>query len=95
VHWLIIARDGTDPDAPARRKAAREEHLAANRTLFEEGRVLYAGALLDADGGMIGSLLVVDAPDEATVRAQIEADAYTRGGVWVDVEVRGFRRAFP
>jgi uncharacterized protein len=95
VHWLIIARDGTDPDAPARRKAVREEHLATTRTLFEEGRVLYAGALLDPDGGMIGSMLVIDAPDEAAARAQIEADVYSRNGVWVEVEVRGFRRAFP
>jgi uncharacterized protein len=94
MHWLVIARDGTDPDAPARRLAVREEHLAATRLLVDEGKVLYAGALLDDAGSMIGSMLVIDAPDEATVRAQIEGDVYFRGGVWQRYELHGFRRAF-
>ncbi len=28
MQFVVIARDGTDPEAPARRQAARDAHLA-------------------------------------------------------------------
>jgi uncharacterized protein len=91
--YLVIAKDGTDADAPARRQAVRERHLEGARALAERGVVQVGGALLDAEGGMIGSALLVEAADEAEVRSLLDADVYAREGVWRSYEVYPFRRA--
>jgi uncharacterized protein len=90
--YLVIAKDGTDPDAPERRARVREQHLKEVRPLVEAGRVRLGGALLYEER-MIGSALLVEAESEAEVRALLEQDIYSREGVWQDVEVYPFRRA--
>jgi uncharacterized protein len=92
--WLIIARDGTDADAPARRQAVRERHLQEIRPHVAAGTVTYAAAMLDASGAMRGSMLVLEAPDEATARALIDGDVYTTSGVWRHYEIHPIKRAF-
>ncbi len=92
--WLIIARDGTDERAPARRQAARVAHLEGARALSESGRMPIGGALLGDGGTMIGSMLVIEAADEAEIRALIENDVYSTGDVWRSVEIHPFKRAF-
>jgi uncharacterized protein len=91
--YLVIARDGTDVDAPARRQAVRERHLEGARALAERGTLHLGGAILDDAGGMIGSALVVEAADEAAVRALLASDVYARHGVWRDYEIHPFARA--
>lgn len=89
----VIARDGTDSEAPARRQAVREQHLAAIGKHVESGVLQYAGALLDEDGTMRGSLMIVDLPDQAAVRDWLADDVYSREGVWQEFEIFAFRRA--
>lgn len=91
--YLVIAKDGRDPEAPARRQAVRADHLDGARTLAEAGTLQLGGALLDAAGGMIGSALVLEADDEAAVRALLEADVYARSDVWREYEIYPFKRA--
>jgi uncharacterized protein len=91
--FLVIAKDGTDEGAPARRLAVRERHLVGARALAEAGTLELGGAILDDEGAMIGSALLVEAEDEAAVRALLEADVYTRHGVWQHIEIHRFRRA--
>lgn len=91
--YTVIARDGTDDEAPARRQAARERHLAGITPHVESGVLQYAGVLLNDEGVMCGSLLILDLPDRAAVRAWLDADIYTKEGVWQEFEVYGFRRA--
>ncbi len=91
--FLVIAKDGTDPDAPARRANVRETHLEGARALAAAGTLQLGGALLDDAGGMIGSALIVEAEDATAVRALLEADPYRRGGVWLSYEVHPFKRA--
>lgn len=91
--FLVIARDGTDPDAPARRQRVRAEHLEGARALAERGALQLGGALLDDAGTMIGSALLVEADDEDAVRRLLADDVYSRAGVWAHVEVHPFRRA--
>ena len=90
---LVIAKDGTDPDAPARRLSVREAHLEGARALAADGTLHLGGALHDEAGGMIGSALIVEAEHTAAVRALLEADVYHRGGVWRSYEVHPFKRA--
>jgi uncharacterized protein len=91
--FLLIAHDGTDAEAPARRQAARPAHLASVAPLVESGRILVGGAILDAAGGMIGSALIAEFPDRAALDAWLAQDPYTTGGVWQRVEVMPFRVA--
>ena len=91
--YLVIAKDGTDAEAPARRQAARETHLIGAKELAAAGTLVLAGALLNDDGGMIGSAMLVEAEDVAAVRAILDADIYTRGGVWQRVDIHPFKRA--
>lgn len=91
--FLVIAKDGTDPDAPERRRRVREAHLEGARVLAADGTLQLGGALLDDAGGMIGSALIVEAEDVAAVRALLEADVYHRGGVWRSYELHPFERA--
>jgi uncharacterized protein len=91
--FLVIAKDGTDAEAPARRQRVREAHLEGARALAATGVLQVGGAILDPNGGMIGSALVVEAEDEAALRSVLEADVYRRAGVWQSFEIYPFRRA--
>jgi uncharacterized protein len=91
--FLVIAKDGTDAEAPARRQRVRERHLEGARALAERGTLQVGGALLDAHGSMIGSALVVEAEDETAARRLLESDVYHQEGVWRSYEVYPFKRA--
>lgn len=87
MHFLITAHDGKDAGAPARRQAAREAHLEGAKKMKESGAMLFGAALLDDDGNMVGSAMLVDLPDRAAVDAWLARDPYTTGGVWQEVSV--------
>ena len=93
MQYLVIARDGTDDEAPARRRAVRPTHLEAIQPLVDAGNVLVGGAILSEADEMVGSMLLVEFPDRADVEAWIEGDPYVTGDVWRDVEVHPFRAA--
>jgi hypothetical protein len=78
--WAIEAIYG--PDAAERRPAVREEHLTRIAQLRAAGVVIEAGGYSD----MSMALLLIRAPDEASALAILQADVYTRSGVWT-----GFR----
>jgi uncharacterized protein YciI len=91
--FLVLAFDGGDAEAPQRRQKVREQHLEGAHALAAAGTLHLGGALLNDDGGMIGSALLIEAIDEADVRARLEADIYHRAGVWQRYEIRPFKRA--
>jgi uncharacterized protein YciI len=91
--FMVIAKDGTDAEAPARRQAVRETHLAGAKELAAAGTLVLGGALLDDAGAMIGSVMLLEAESVAAANAIVAADIYTRGGVWHGVEIHPFKRA--
>lgn len=93
MQFLIIARDGTDEGALARRLAAREAHLASVKAMYADGRIIEGGAILDDEGRMVGSGVIAEFPDRAALDEWIQNDPYTKGGVWKDIEILPFRRA--
>jgi adhesin HecA-like repeat protein len=90
---LVIARDGTDSEAPQRRQRVRETHLEGARALATAGTLTYAGALLNDAGGMVGSALVIEAESVDAVREILHRDIYHREGVWQTYEIHPFKRA--
>ncbi len=93
MQFLIIAHDATTPGTLERRMEVRPRHLEDLGTLVEAGRVEIGGAMLDDQGAINGSMLVIEADSEEEVRAIIARDVYTTEGVWERVEIRPFRRA--
>jgi uncharacterized protein YciI len=93
MQWLIIARDGTDPEAPERRQRARPAHLENASRLQAKGHLLVGGALVDEDGGMIGSACVAQFASRDELEAWLESDPYVTGGVWQDIQVMPYRVA--
>jgi uncharacterized protein len=74
------------------RAATRPAHLD-----FLDGRgaqVVVAGPLLDARGEAVGSLLVIEAADEAAARDFAAADPYAKAGVFGETAVRAFRMTY-
>jgi len=93
MQYLIIARDGTDVEAPARRQAARPRHLENAARLQAEGKLLIGGALLDDEGNMIGSAAVAVFDERAELDDWLRTDPYVTGAVWRDIEVIPYRVA--
>lgn len=93
MEFLVIAYDGNDAEAPARRQAVRAAHLDNARRLAADGFLIEGGAILDEHGTMIGSAVICDFPSRAALDDWLKSDPYVTGDVWRTVEVRPFRRA--
>ena len=93
MQWLIIARDGTDPQAPERRMAARAAHLENAARLQASGHLLVGGALTDDHGRMIGSACIAQFATRAELDAWLRTDPYVTGNVWQNIQVMAYRVA--
>lgn len=88
MQYLIIGRDGTDSEAPARRQAARPAHIEMGEELRQAGNMWYGAALWDDDNQMIGSMLLMDFPSEKELHAWLNKEPYVVGKVWEKLEVQ-------
>lgn len=93
MQYVIHAYDHTDANALDRRMAARPAHFDYARQLKANGQFVLGGALLDADGQMIGSMLLLDLESEAQLDTYLKTDPYIVQGVWDKIDVKPFRRA--
>jgi len=93
MQFLLIAYDGTDPEALDRRMRVREEHLRKIEGLKKKGEFLVGGAILDENGKMTGSMLVYEFPDRQALEERLKDEPYLTGGVWEKTEIRPFRLA--
>ena len=81
------------PGMAARRLEIRPEHKAYLAAVAE--RIAFAGPLLDDAGVMAGSLLVIDFADRAAALAWLDAEPFTRAGVYGSRQVMAFRNLWP
>jgi len=89
MQFIVIAYDGTDEDAMARRMAAREAHLQFGKELYASGQWLFGGALLDDAGRMIGSMIVCEFPSRDEMDKQwLSREPYILGDVWRKIDIR-------
>jgi uncharacterized protein len=91
--YIVIAKDGTDPEAPQRRLAVREKHLQEVQPAVAAGIVQVGGALLNQEGIMIGSMMILEAESEEAAREFLSKDIYSKTKVWQSFEIYPFRRA--
>lgn len=85
--FILIAHD--KPGALEIRKANREAHLAF---LKETNVGTFGGPMLDAEGNMCGSMLILDVADMAAAEAWAANDPYAKAGLFESVEIKGFKQ---
>ena len=83
MQFVITAHDGEN--MLERRMAVRERHLE-NMTKVK-GKVLCAGGLLDEEGKMRGSVLVIDFESRELLDEYLATEPYITEQVWEKVEV--------
>lgn len=91
--FLILADDFTDDDALTRRMAARQQHLDRMAIEKAKGNFEVGGAKLNDQGKMFGSMLVINAENEAAAKEWIDEDPYVKGNVWDKIIIIPFRVA--
>lgn len=83
MQFLVRAYDG--PNMLDKRMAVRPRHLEGMNKLGQ--RIICAGGLLDGDGKMKGSALVLEFPDRAALDEYLKNEPYVVEGVWQNIEV--------
>lgn len=83
----LIAKD--KPGAQAVRAENRPAHI---EYLKSTDLVAQAGPFLDADGGMVGSLIILDVADMKAAQAWAENDPYAKAGLFGSIELIQWNR---
>ena len=91
--YLIIAQDGKDGEALNRRKEVRPLHLIGAKKLKENNNFVIGGAMLDDEGNMRGSIMIVQFETQDDFHRWYDNEPYITGGVWKTIEVKPFRVA--
>ena len=83
MQFLVKAYDGEG--MLERRMAVRPRHLEGMKKLGKQ--IICAGGLLDDEGKMKGSALVLEFPDRAALDDYLANEPYVTEHVWEKVEV--------
>jgi uncharacterized protein YciI len=83
-HFIGLDRKG----AREKRMEVRPEHLA-----YASGHARLGGALLDADGLPIGSVMIVEADNIEEAHLMMSNDPYTKADIFEATELRPWRIA--
>ncbi|MEK9808501.1 MAG: YciI family protein [Halieaceae bacterium] len=90
---LFVISCEDKPDSLALRLANRDAHLHYLENF--SAQVVMAGPYLNADNQPIGSMLIVEFPNEADAVSFSENDPYNRAGLFKDVFVRPWKKTVP
>jgi hypothetical protein len=87
MHFIITGRDGNDAGAFERRMQVREEHMRGVEEMVKQKKLLYAAAMLDDAGTMIGSTMIVDFESREALDLYLATEPYVTGRVWEHLDV--------
>ncbi len=88
MQFVLTAYDGKDQEALERRLSARKEHIELGDKLVASGNMLYGVAILDDEGKMIGSVVILDFPSRKELESWLAIEPYVVSNVWQDVEIK-------
>lgn len=88
-YFAVYALDA--PGTGEARATHRPAHRARLRSHDHPVVVQVGGPLLDPEGAMVGSLLIIEAEHAAAVERFVADDPYALAGVYQSVEIRGFQ----
>lgn len=87
MRFALMTKD--KPGALQTRLNNREAHLAY---IADTGVVEMAGPVLDANGQMCGSLIVLDVDNLAAAQAWADNDPYAKAGLFSDVTLQAWKK---
>jgi uncharacterized protein YciI len=90
MQFALICRDGVD--VLQRRLAARDAHMENIHAMKATGEIIDGGAILNDTGDMVGSVVLCEFPDRATLDAYLAQEIYAKEQVWGHIEVLNLRR---
>ena len=91
--YLITAYDHTDEGALPRRMSVRPHHLDGAKELKANGNYVIGGAILNEEGNMIGSVMILQFETEEELEAWKQGEPYITQKIWETVDVKPFRVA--
>jgi|EP01037_Dinobryon_pediforme_P010231 uncharacterized protein YciI len=91
--YLITGYDHTDDEALQRRMNIRPHHLDGAKALKETGNYVLGGAILNDDGKMIGSVMVLQFETEEGLENWKQTEPYITQNIWESVDVKPFKVA--
>jgi len=93
TQYVITAYDFTDANALERRMAARPLHFDKARELKTQDRFIKGGAILNDEGKMIGSVMLMQFEDDRALEDWKQNEPYIIHGVWEKVDIKPFKVA--
>ena len=87
MQFVIYAYDGKDEEAYARRMSVRSQHLENMSKLNENGNVILAGGMKNAEGKLIGSVVIMDFDSRELLDDYLANEPYVKANVWQDIKV--------
>ncbi|TFF30339.1 YciI family protein [Mucilaginibacter psychrotolerans] len=91
--YLVTGYDYTDEGALDRRMGVRPHHLDGAIALKASGNYILGGAILNDDGKMIGSVMVLQFENEEQLEAWKMSEPYITQKIWESVDVKPFKVA--
>jgi uncharacterized protein YciI len=91
--YVVSAYDYTDTGALTRRMNVRPFHLDGAKKLKQNGNYVLGGAMLNEDGEMIGSVMVLQFETTADLEAWKQNEPYIVQRIWESVDIKPFRVA--
>ncbi|PWT98622.1 MAG: hypothetical protein C5B52_11915 [Bacteroidetes bacterium] len=91
--YILYGWDGKDEKALDRRMLVRPNHLANASKLKEKGNFIIGGAILNDEGNMIGSTMIMQFEDEKGLQEWLDTEPYITEKVWEHFELKPFRVA--
>lgn len=91
--YLITAYDYTDPEAFDRRMNVRGHHLDEVAKLKQSQNYILGGAILNDEGKMIGSTMILQFESEDELNAWKQNEPYVTQKIWETVDVKPFKVA--
>lgn len=91
--YIIYGWDATDANALDRRMTARPAHFDNGRKWKESGNYVFGGAVLNDEGKMIGSTMVMQFETREGLQEWLDTEPYITGNVWERVDIRPFKVA--
>ena len=93
MQYLLVAYDGTDPEAYERRMRCRPEHFEKIAPLKKRGSFICGGAIVDESGRMIGSMIVYDVKSREELDSILKDEPYIINKVWEKIDIKPFKMA--
>ena len=91
--YIITGYDYTDEGAFDRRMAVRPHHLDGAKHLKDNGNYVIGGAILNEEGKMIGSVMILQFETEEGLDAWKQGEIYITQKIWETVDIKPYRVA--